>query len=89
MLTAWLFDSNGKCLLSVNCGYFFLFAVVFFPYTVKMTFVLDHAPSPFYFVTREITSEAQRNFPLCDSVIKKHTVNKINNKQDTGLKITL
>ena len=46
-------------------------------------------PSPFYFVTREITSEAQRNFPLCDSVINKHTVNKINNKQDAGLKITL
>jgi len=41
------------------------------------------------FVTREITSEARRNFPLCDSVINKHTVNKINNKQDTGLKLTL
>ena len=49
MLTAWLFDSNGKYLLSVNCGYFFLFAVVFFPYTVKLTIVLDHAPFPFLF----------------------------------------
>ena len=49
MLTAWLYDSNGKCLLDVNCGYFFLFAVVFFPYTVKLTFVLDHAPLPFSF----------------------------------------
>ena len=49
MLTAWLYGSNGKCLLSINCGYFFLFAVVFFPYTVKLTFVLDHAPLPFSF----------------------------------------
>ena len=59
----------------------------FFPHTVKLTFVLDHALSPSHFVTREITSEARRNFPLCDSVINKHTVNKINNKQDTGLKL--
>ena len=41
---------------------------------------------PFHFVTREITSKARRNFPMCDSVINKLTVNKINNKQDTGLK---
>ena len=88
MLTGRLYDSNGKCLLSF-VDIFFLFAVVYFPYTVKLTFVLDHAPSPFHFVTREITSEARGNFPLCDSVVNKHTVNKINNKQDTVLKITL
>ena len=37
---------------------FFLFAVVFFPYTVKLTFVLDHAHLPFSFCYPRITSAA-------------------------------
>ena len=63
----------GCMTLTVSVCSTLTFAVVSFSYTVKLSFVLDHAPSPFHFVTREITSEARTNFPLCGSVINKHT----------------
>ena len=48
MLTAWLYDSNGKCLLSFVDIFFFLLSSCF-PYTGKLTFILDYAQLSFSF----------------------------------------
>ena len=48
MLTAGLFDSNGKCLLSYVDIFLFLLSSCF-PYTGKLTFILDYAPLFFSF----------------------------------------
>ena len=40
-----------KCLLTVVD--ISSFSVVFFPYTVKLTFVLDHAPPPLFILLPE------------------------------------
>lgn len=63
----YAYSSNGKCLLSF---------VVFFPYTVKLTFVLDHASLLFSFCYPRNNFCSMKKFPRVWHWINKRTVNK-------------